>query len=331
MTISGYGRFSRKRSARAAAREPRLARRPGRARLPPRVSRRGPGPGCGYGVGAGGRTRGDQRRRSRERAGPHGDGGSDPDRAELREGPVSGDLRRPEADTGLRAEGCAVRAGFRGRGAPRHRRPRRGRRTPLPHPDRRADGVGGPARVPGQVPSAPAREMARSDRRRDPIPATVPGPDRQPRVSRGVRGARPGAGVDPAVPGTPGSRLSRGRDADDAADRGRGPGPAVRDPSQRAGHGPVPADRPGALSQAAGRRRDGARLRDQPELPERGHLDAAQPGVHDARVLLGLPRLPRPDDHDRAPAGDGGAGRRAIHPGRHRRRRRRLRRARRRR
>ena len=38
-----------------------------------------------------------------------------------------------------------------------------------------------------------------------------------------------------------------------------------------------------------------ARLRDQPQLPQRRHLDAAQPRVHDARVLPGLRRVPGPD------------------------------------
>ena len=39
--------------------------------------------------------------------------------------------------------------------------------------------------------------------------------------------------------------------------------------------------------------------RDQPQFPQRGHLDAAQSRVHDARVLSGLQRLPGPDDDDR--------------------------------
>ena len=87
-------------------------------------------------------------------------------------------------------------------------------------------------------------------------------------------------------------RLPRGRDADDAADRRRRAGAAVRDASQRARHAAVPAHRARAVSEAADGRRHRARLRDQPQLPERGDLDAAQPRVHDARVLPGLQRLP---------------------------------------
>ena len=175
--------------------------------------------------------------------------------------------------------------------------------------------MGGPCRVPRQVPPAPAREVARPDRRRDAISAALPRPHRQPRVPGGVRGAGPGARLDPPVHGAPRPRLPRGRDADDAADRGRRPRAPVRDPPQRAGHGALPAHRARALPQAARRRGHGAGLRDQPELPQRGHLDPAQPRVHDARVLSGLQRLPRPDDDDGADAGDGGARRRRVRPG----------------
>ena len=57
----------------------------------------------------------------------------------------------------------------------------------------------------------------------------------------------------------------------------------------------VPAHRAGAVPEAAHRRRHRAGVRDQPQLPQRGDLDAAQPRVHDARVLPGLRGLPRPD------------------------------------
>ena len=57
----------------------------------------------------------------------------------------------------------------------------------------------------------------------------------------------------------------------------------------------LPAHRAGAVPQAAVGRRHRAGLRDQPQLPQRGHLDAAQPRVHDARVLLGVRRLPDAD------------------------------------
>ena len=50
------------------------------------------------------------------------------------------------------------------------------------------------------------------------------------------------------------------------------------------------------------RRRHREGVRDQPQLPQRRHLDAAQPRVHDARVLLGVRRLQRPDGADRGDA-----------------------------
>ena len=52
---------------------------------------------------------------------------------------------------------------------------------------------------------------------------------------------------------------------------------------------------PGAVPEAPDRRRLRARLRDQPQFPQRGALDAAQPRVHDARAVPGVRGLPRPD------------------------------------
>ena len=104
----------------------------------------------------------------------------------------------------------------------------------------------------------------------------------------------------PALPRR--SRLPRGRDAGDAADRRRRDGAAVRHAPQRARHGPVPAHRAGAVPEAALGRRDGQGVRGRAQLPERGDLDAAQPRVHDARVLPGVRGLPRPDGDDRGDA-----------------------------
>ena len=55
------------------------------------------------------------------------------------------------------------------------------------------------------------------------------------------------------------------------------------------------ADLAGAVSQAdaGGRRR--ARVRDRPQLPQRGHRPRPQPGVHDARGLSRVRRLPHDD------------------------------------
>ena len=58
-------------------------------------------------------------------------------------------------------------------------------------------------------------------------------------------------------------RVSRGRDADDAADRRRRDGAPVPHASQRARHRSVSADRARAVPQAPGRRRPRARVRDQ--------------------------------------------------------------------
>ena len=137
-------------------------------------------------------------------------------------------------------------------------------------------------------------------RRRDPLPAALPRSDRQPGFAAGLRGPQPGARGDPDVPER--ARLPRGRDADDAADRRRRAGAAVRHAPQRARHAAVPAHRAGAVPEAADRRRHRTGLRDQPQLPERGDLDAAQPRVHDARVLPGLQRLPGADGDDRGDA-----------------------------
>ena len=68
-----------------------------------------------------------------------------------------------------------------------------------------------------------------------------------------------------------------------------------------------PAHRARAVSEAADGRRLRARVRDQPQLPERGHLDAAQSRVHDARVLRSVRGLRAPDAADRGDAGRGRA------------------------
>ena len=74
---------------------------------------------------------------------------------------------------------------------------------------------------------------------------------------------------------------------------------AVHHAPQRARHGPLPAHRAGAVPEAADRRRAREGVRDQPQLPQRGDLDAAQPRVHDDGVLRGVRRLPGADDDDR--------------------------------
>ena len=104
------------------------------------------------------------------------------------------------------------------------------------------------------------------------------------------------------------ARFPRSRDADDAADSRRRGRAAVHDASQRARSGHVSAHRAGAVSEAAGRRRLRARVRDQPQLPQRGPVDPAQSRIHDARAVPGVRRLSRPHGLDRE--GDPRAGRR---------------------
>ena len=155
------------------------------------------------------------------------------------------------------------------------------------------------------MPAAAAGEVARPDRRRDPLSAALPRPHRQSGCAPGLRDAKPRDRLDPHVHDD--ARVSRSRDADDAADRGRRAGAAVQDAPQCARHGAVSAGRSRAVFEAADGRRARAGLRDQSQLPERGDLDPAQPRVHDDGVLRGLRRLSVADGDDRRAAGDGGA------------------------
>ena len=77
---------------------------------------------------------------------------------------------------------------------------------------------------------------------------------------------------------------------------------AVRDAPQRARHAPLHAHRAGALPEAPRRGRARARLRDRALLPQRGDQHAAQPRVHDARVLPGVRDVRRPDGLHRGAA-----------------------------
>src|SRR5512133_3647779 len=70
---------------------------------------------------------------------------------------------------------------------------------------------------------------------------------------------------------------------------------AVRDAPQRPRHGSEAADRDRAAPEAARGRRLRPRLRDRPDLAERGDRPAAQPRVHHHRVLRGLRHPRRPD------------------------------------
>jgi hypothetical protein len=107
------------------------------------------------------------------------------------------------------------------------------------------------------------------------LPPALRRPRGQPRRPRGVRQALEASCAASASSSTP--RLPRGRDADDAPDHRRRRGAAVRHPPQRARHEAVHAHRARALPQAPGGRRVRARLRDQPQLPQRGAVARHNP------------------------------------------------------
>ena len=152
-----------------------------------------------------------------------------------------------------------------------------------------------------------AREMARPGRRGDPLPPALSRSDRQPRSAQGLPHAQPHHLV--AAPPTREPRLHRSGNAHDAAALRRRHGAAFRHASQHAGYRPVPAHRAGAVSEAPDGGRPRAGLRNQPQLPQRRHLDAAQPRVHHAGVLPGLHRLPGHDGSFGGVVGAGGARR----------------------
>ena len=234
--------------------------------------------------------------------------GRRPDDAEARHG--QGELRDPpghdRADPGVRLQRRDRRGSARGVQALGSRRHPRRRRHALQDPHRRADGQCSARPPPRQGAAAAAREVSRPRRPGAEVPEPLSRPDHERGGAPHVRGPQPPDPGDPRVHDRPG--LPRGRDADDAADPGRRRGAAVRDASQRARHDALSPDRARAVSEAAGRRRVREGLRDQPQLPERGHLDAPQPRVHDARVLRGLPGLPVPHGLQRGAAPRGGAG-----------------------
>ena len=110
----------------------------------------------------------------------------------VRQGELPGAVRRPREDPGLRPAGRAARARLPDLQAARFRRLGRRRRAAVPHQDQRADDLGVAAALPREVPAAAAREVARPDRRRDPLPPALSRSDRQPRLAAGVRDAQPG-------------------------------------------------------------------------------------------------------------------------------------------
>ena len=178
--------------------------------------------------------------------------------------------------------------------AARHRRSDR-RRGPGPaHPARRADRQCDRGHGSGEGPAAAAREISRPRRYRAALSPALSRPDHEPGEPRDAAPAQPDRRGD-AQPSL-GARLSRSRDADAAHDPRRRLGKALRHPPQRARHRPLSADRARAAPEAAvGRRPRRQIVRNQPLLPQRGSVAAAQSGIHLARALRGLCRLHRDD------------------------------------
>ena len=174
-----------------------------------------------------------------------------------------------------------------------HRRHRRRRGQPDPDPHRGTVGQGRRPSPADQVAAPAAGQVAWPVRRRAALSPALRGPDRHAGSAGRVHQALAHHPCDPRVAGCP--AFPGSRDADDALHPRRRCGQAVHHAPQRAGPGPVPARGTGVVPEAPGRRRTGARLRDQPQLPQRRCQHAAQPRVHDARAVRGLRHVHR--DH----------------------------------
>ena len=146
-------------------------------------------------------------------------------------------------------------------------RHRRGHRHALQDAHRRALGQGDGGTPAREGAASAAREVPRHDGHGAALPPALRGPHHQSRGARRVRQALADRAGDPRVLRR--ARLPRGRDADDASDPGRRRRAAVRDASQRARHGALPAHRAGAVPEEARRRRPREGVRDQPQLPQR--------------------------------------------------------------
>ena len=110
----------------------------------------------------------------------------------VRQGELPRALRRPREDPDLHPAGLAAAARLPDLQAARFRRLGRRRGPSVPDQDQRAHDLGVAAALPRQVPAAAAGEVARPDRRRDPVPAALSRSDRQPRLPARVRDAQPG-------------------------------------------------------------------------------------------------------------------------------------------
>ena len=167
--------------------------------------------------------------------------------------------------------------------------------------------TGRPARARRGEPSIAVDELVLLGKIRSPLPDTFHGvtdtggalPQALPRPAheRGVAARRrcPHADDlgDPCLPRR--RRLPRGRDTDPAASVRRRLRRAVRNALELPRPGRLPPHRGRALSQAADRRGAGEGLRALQGLSQRGRVLQALAGVHAARVVRGIRRLPRHD------------------------------------
>ena len=166
----------------------------------------------------------------------------------------------------------------------------RGGRRADPHADGRGVGRRVGAATADQVAAAAAGEVPRLAGRGGALPAALPRLAGERRLARGAGAALADRGGGAALHGVAG--VLGGGDAGAPIRRGRGGGAALRDAPERARRGALPAHRAGVASQASHRGRARPRLRAGAHLPQRGHIDAPQPRVHDAGVVRGLRRLP---------------------------------------
>ncbi len=187
------------------------------------------------------------------------------------------------------------------------RRPRRS------HPDAARRVVGARLRVgaAGRGAAQLWRQMARRQRRRDALPPARGRPVGQRALAPAAANAQRRRA--PHAPALVGAGLRRGGDTVAAPHCGRSDGAPVRHAPQHVRHRLLPARGARALPQATGRRRLRQGVRDRPQLPQRGHLAAPQPRVHDARALPGLRRLQRHHGRLRGTGGRPGARRARDH------------------
>ena len=160
------------------------------------------------------------------------------------------------------------------------------------HAARRAVGAGGRLAAHRQVPAPAAGQAPRAWPTRRPGSGSATSTSSSTRTARELLRAR-GAAVRSLRQTLAGRGLPGGGDADPAAGARRRERPPVRHPHQRLRPAAVPAHRPRAVPQAAGRGRGGAGVRAGPGLPQRGRRPHPQPRVHDAGGVPGVRRLPR--------------------------------------